>query len=78
MQVKANISSALSVTSAAAAVSTFFLGVLSPWPLTFFASSFRPAVGLGVACVFGALVIDYTLLRFLRDEGDEVVRLHCP
>ena len=26
--------------------------VSSPWPLTFFASSFHPAVGLGVACVF--------------------------
>ena len=92
-----------------------FLGVSSPWPLALFASSFCPAVGLGVACVFavltcrtgcgflfalvaamlpsplfltkscecglcifGALVIDYTMLRFLHDEGDEVVRLHCP
>ena len=82
-----------------------FLGVSSPWPLTFFASSFRPAVSLGVACVFtvlacharcgflfapvaamlpsplfltkscecglrvfGALVIDYMMLCFLRDE----------
>ena len=32
-----------------------FLGVSSPWPLTFFASSFRPAVGLGVACIFAVL-----------------------
>ena len=32
-----------------------FLGVSSPWPLTFFASSFHPAVGLGVACVFTVL-----------------------
>ena len=92
-----------------------FLGVLSPWPLTFFASSFCPAVSLGVACifavlacragcgflfalvaamlpgplfltkscecrlhVFGALIIDYAMLSFLRDEGDEVVGLHCP
>ena len=92
-----------------------FLGVLSPWPLTFFASSFQPAVGLGVACVFAvlacctrcgflfalvtmllpgplflaescecrlpifcALVIDYMMLSFLHDEGDEVIRLHCP
>ena len=92
-----------------------FLGVLSPCPLTFFASSFCPAVGLGVACVFsvlaccagcgflfalvaamlpgslfltkncecglhifGVLIIDYVMLSFLRDEGDEVVGLHCP
>ena len=92
-----------------------FLGVSSPWPSTFFASSLRPAVGLGVACVFavltchagcgflfalvatmlpgplfltescecglrvfGALVIDYVMLSFLHDEGDEVVGLHCP
>ena len=92
-----------------------FLGVSSPWPLTFFASSFCPAVGLGVACVFavlacragcgflfalvaamlpsplfltksckcglhvfGVLIIDYAMLSFLRDEGDEVVGLHCP
>ena len=32
-----------------------FLGVSSPWPLTLFASSFQPAVGLGVACVFAVL-----------------------
>ena len=92
-----------------------FLGVLSPWPLTFFASSFQPAVGLGVACVFAVLtchtgcgfllalvatllpsplflaesckcrlrvfcafIIDYAMLSFLRDEGDEVIRLHYP
>ena len=92
-----------------------FLGVLSPWPLALFASSLRPAVGLGVACVFAvlaccarcgfllslvatmlpgplfltescerglcifcALIIDYVMLSFLRDEGDEVVGLHCP
>ena len=92
-----------------------FLGVSSPWPLTFFASSFHPAVGLGVACIFAvltchtrrgflfalvammlpgplfltescerglrvfcALVIDYTMLSFLHDERDEVIRLHCP
>ena len=32
-----------------------FLGVSSPWPLTLFASSFQPAVSLGVACVFAVL-----------------------
>ena len=92
-----------------------FLGVSSPWPLALFASSFHPAVGLGVACVFAVLtchtgcgflfalvatmlpgplflteshkhglrvfcafVIDYAMLSFLRDEGDEVIGLHCP
>ena len=92
-----------------------FLGVSPPWPCTFFASSFQPAVSLGVACVFAVLaccarcgflfalvatmlpgplfltescecrlcifcvlVIDYMMLSFLCDEGDEVIRLHCP
>ena len=92
-----------------------FLGVSSPWPLALFASSFHPAIGLGMACIFavlacragcgflfalvavmlpgplfltkscecglrifGALVIDYAMLSFLRDEGDEVIGLHCP
>ena len=103
--------------SAAAVSGLFFsfLGVSSPWPLTLFASSFQPAVGLGVACVFAVLtcharcgfllalvammlpgplflaesckhrlhifcvlIIDYAMLSFLRDEGDEVVGLHYP
>ena len=92
-----------------------FLGVLSSWPLTLFASTFRTTVGLGVACDFAVLacctrhgfllalgttllpsplfltescecglciycelVIDYMMLSFLRDEGDEVVGLYCP
>ena len=92
-----------------------FLRVSSPWPLTLFASPYRPAVGLGMTCdfavltchtglgfllalvatllpsplflaesckcrlhVFCALIIDYMMLGFLCDEGDEVVRLHCP
>ena len=28
--------------------------------------------------IFCALVIDYAMLSFLHDEGDEVIRLHCP
>ena len=92
-----------------------FLGVSSPWPLTFFASSFQPAVSLDVACVFAVLtcctgcgfllalvttllpsplfltksckcglhvfcvfIVDYVMLSFLCDEGDEAIRLHCP
>ena len=28
--------------------------------------------------VFCVLIVDYVMLGFLCDEGDEVVRLHCP
>ena len=29
-------------------------------------------------CIFCALIIDYVMLSFLHDEGDEVIGLHCP